>query len=79
MDCETSYEVLRRPDGTELPKKTRPPKYQHTQDERQNMTVCAQRDINEINYVLGMYPYNKLREKYGRYGKLQLGVKRNRD
>ena len=39
----------------------------------------AQRDIDEINYVLGMYPYNKLREKYGRYGRIQIGIKRGRE
>jgi len=29
--------------------------------------------------VLGMYPYNKLREKYGRYGRFQIGIKRGRE
>ena len=43
----------------------------------QQRTAWAQRDIDEINYVLGMYPYNKLREKYGRYGMIQHGTKRD--
>ena len=45
----------------------------------QQRTAWVQRDIDEINYVLGMYPYNKLREKYGRYGRFQIGVKRGRE